>query len=89
MPIHTQQQAVLLACIESSIRNKEGRDYRKEVLNAMTESKQTPVPTTLEELNKLSRWTVHIMNQAGRFDMSSDEIKKEVELIVDSCRESL
>lgn len=54
-----------------------------------TEIKPTPVPVTLEELRKLSRWTVYLMKMGGKFYDSSEEIKAEVELIVDSCRESL
>jgi hypothetical protein len=49
----------------------------------------TPVPTTLEELNKLSRWTVFMMSMGGKFKDSSPEIRKAVEEIADSCRGSL
>lgn len=49
----------------------------------------TPVPTTVEELNKLSRWTVYMMSMGGKFKDSSEEIRKEVKQIVEGCRESL
>lgn len=49
----------------------------------------TPVPTTMEELNKLSIWTVWIMNKSDRFKDCPEEIKREVEQIVESCRDSL
>jgi hypothetical protein len=49
----------------------------------------TPIPTTIEELNKLSRWTVHIMYLSGKFKDVKGELRKEIEKIVDSCNDSL
>lgn len=53
------------------------------------EQKQTPLPKSVRQLNKLSRWTVWIMDKSGRFNGCSERIKKEVEMIVESCRDSL
>lgn len=58
-------------------------------MSASTAEQTTKVPTTIEELRKISRWTVHIMFLAGKFKDATGDFRKEVEEIVDSCKGSL
>lgn len=47
------------------------------------------IPTTIEELEKLSRWEVVAMYRGGKFRESSEEIRNAAWLIVDEAKSSL